>query len=83
MRRAKIVHAFFYVSAGGRRPVRDWLMSLSHDDRRLIGEDVILSMVPSPNPIYVKMDPVQIDQIMMNLAVNAIDAFRSYGMCRR
>lgn len=40
MRRAKIVHAFFYVSVGGRRPVRDWLMSLSHDDRRLIGEDI-------------------------------------------
>lgn len=40
MRRAKIVHAFFYVSTAGRRPVRDWLMSVSQEDRKVIGEDI-------------------------------------------
>jgi phage-related protein len=40
MHRAKIVHAFFYVSTGGRRPVREWLMALSQDDRKAIGEDI-------------------------------------------
>jgi phage-related protein len=30
----------FYASPGGRRPVREWLMSLSSDDRRIIGIDM-------------------------------------------
>jgi phage-related protein len=30
----------FYASGSGRRPVRDWLMSLSRDDRRTIGIDI-------------------------------------------
>jgi len=30
----------FYESERGAVPVRDWLRSLSHEDRRVIGEDV-------------------------------------------
>jgi len=30
----------FYASGTGRRPVRDWLMALSRDDRRVIGTDI-------------------------------------------
>lgn len=36
----KIVQAFFYVSASGKRPVRDWLMTLDLGDRKTIGEDI-------------------------------------------
>src|SRR5882724_3464073 len=39
VRRKKIV-AKFYASGTGRRPVRDWLMSLPRDDRRAIGTDM-------------------------------------------
>ena len=36
----KKLPAFFYQSASGAEPVRDWLRALSADDRRVIGEDV-------------------------------------------
>lgn len=36
----KILQAAFYVTAAGRRPVRDWLMELSQADRRTVGEDI-------------------------------------------
>jgi two-component system cell cycle sensor histidine kinase/response regulator CckA len=47
--------------------------------RRLIGENVVLKWNPSPGLLRVKMDPVQIDQILMNLAVNARDAIPDVG----
>lgn len=37
---SKKIAARFYASANGRRPVRDWLMSLERDDRRIIGTDI-------------------------------------------
>ena len=42
--------------------------------RRLIGEDIEMIVVPGPELGRVKMDLGQIDQILMNLAVNARDA---------
>jgi phage-related protein len=30
----------FYATAAGRKPVRDWLLGLSKDDRRIIGRDI-------------------------------------------
>jgi len=36
----KILQAAFYVTNMGRRPVRDWLMELSPEDRKFIGEDI-------------------------------------------
>ena len=47
--------------------------------RRLIGEDIDLSWQPETNLWPVKMDPVQIDQILANLAVNARDAIAGVG----
>ena len=38
--RSKKIAARFYVSGSGRRPVREWLLGLSKDDRRIIGRDV-------------------------------------------
>jgi len=47
--------------------------------RRLIGEDIDLAWVPKEGPCPVKMDPVQIDQILANLCVNARDAISGVG----
>ncbi len=47
--------------------------------RRLIGEDIDLLWKPAANLWSVKMDPVQINQILANLAVNARDAIAGVG----
>lgn len=46
---------------------------------RLIGEDISLRFVPGPSLGRIKIDPSQIDQILMNLAVNARDAMPDGG----
>ncbi|HYT89925.1 MAG TPA: PAS domain S-box protein, partial [Gemmataceae bacterium] len=47
--------------------------------RRLIGEDVNLVTVQGQNLERVKVDPGQIEQVLMNLAVNARDAMPNGG----
>jgi two-component system cell cycle sensor histidine kinase/response regulator CckA len=47
--------------------------------RRLIGEHIELEIVPGPDLGIVKVDPGQINQIIMNLAVNARDAMPTGG----
>ncbi len=46
---------------------------------RLIGEDIQLLFVPGDNLGKVKADPVQIEQVVMNLAANARDAMPKGG----
>jgi len=46
---------------------------------RLIGEDIDLAWIPDVVDSCVKMDPVQIDQILANLCVNARDAIGGVG----
>ena len=46
---------------------------------RLIGEDIDLSIVPKKGVAKVKLDPVQIEQVVMNLAANARDAMPEGG----
>jgi two-component system cell cycle sensor histidine kinase/response regulator CckA len=47
--------------------------------RRLIGEDVCLAVIPSHGRSRVSVDPGQINQVLMNLALNARDAMPQGG----
>jgi two-component system cell cycle sensor histidine kinase/response regulator CckA len=47
--------------------------------RRLIGEDITLVTVLSPRLSRVRIDPVQVEQLILNLAVNARDAMPRGG----
>jgi signal transduction histidine kinase/CheY-like chemotaxis protein len=47
--------------------------------RRLIGEDIRLVVEHRSGPCWVRVDPSQIEQVLLNLAVNARDAMRTGG----
>ncbi|MFZ1081977.1 MAG: PAS domain S-box protein, partial [Candidatus Kryptoniota bacterium] len=47
--------------------------------RRLIGKEIDLSWLPDINLWPIKMDPIQVDQILTNLCVNARDAIAGEG----
>lgn len=47
--------------------------------QRIIGEDIILHTVAAPDLWPIKVDPAQIEQVIMNLAANARDAMTGKG----
>ena len=57
----------------------DVVSGLSTMVERLIGEDIKVSVVVSPNVGRVKADRGQLEQVVMNLAVNARDAMPKGG----
>ena len=56
--------------------IKESVQSLSH----LINETIQIRLLPAQNLWMVKIDPVQVDQIIMNLALNAADAMSSGGL---
>ncbi len=59
--------------------LNDVVLSMRTLLSRLIGEDIeIITLLP-PNIAQVRIDPVQLDQVIMNLAVNARDAMPDGG----
>jgi PAS domain S-box-containing protein len=46
---------------------------------RTIGEDILLKTIRTPQPAWVKADISQIEQVLVNMAVNARDAMPSGG----
>ena len=47
--------------------------------RQLIGENIAIIWKPDRVPVFVKADPSQLDQILVNLCVNARDAITNVG----
>ena len=59
-------------------PVVAGIVKMLH---RLIGEDIELTFVPGADLGRVRLDPVQIEQILMNLGANSRDAMPQGGRC--
>jgi signal transduction histidine kinase len=59
--------------------LNDVIQNLQKMLRRLIGEDLEFNVLLDPSAGHVKADPGQLEQVIMNLAVNARDAMPKGG----
>jgi two-component system cell cycle sensor histidine kinase/response regulator CckA len=59
--------------------VNDVVLGMAELLRRLIGEDIELVLDPSPDPARIKVDRGQLEQVIVNLVVNARDAMPDGG----
>jgi two-component system, cell cycle sensor histidine kinase and response regulator CckA len=63
--------------AEGRRPLRD--PGMGKMLQRIVGEDVDLAVLEPKSPGHVKVDPSHVEQVILNLVVNARDAMPTGG----
>ncbi len=59
--------------------LNDLLTEIERLLKRLIGEDIVLSVKPDPQLGKIKADPSQLEQVIFNLAINARDAMPRGG----
>ena len=59
--------------------INDIVLELNNMLRRLIGEDIEIVMLPETDLGFVRVDPGQIEQFIVNLAVNSRDAMQDGG----
>jgi two-component system cell cycle sensor histidine kinase/response regulator CckA len=62
--------------------VRDLLRSFGGLLERIVGEDVVVEIVEPDEPVPVEGDPVQLQQVLLNLSTNARQAMPSGGKLR-
>lgn len=62
--------------------LRDTLADLTHLLNRLVGEKTTLTLSHDPSLLPIKVDKRQLEQVMMNLVVNARDAMPDGGEIR-
>jgi PAS domain S-box-containing protein len=62
--------------------LNDLIFEMDKMLRRLIGEDIELVTLPAPDLGHIRVDPGQIEQVIVNLAVNARDAMPEGGKLR-
>lgn len=62
--------------------LRDTLSDLTHLLNRLVGEKVVLTLMHDPELMPIRVDKRQLEQVIMNLVVNARDAMPGGGEIR-